>query len=194
MTFFARITSFLLSPMVVSFPALYLLVDKVTNNNIYALKWTIISYFFIFAVAVFVLMCVLFGIFSDFDISKREQRPLLFSFVGLIALFYFLFLFVFNGPKVLFVVIFAVVLGLIIVSIVNQWIKASMHVAIISSIIFGVAIIYGGAYLLSLSLIPVMAWSRVKIKKHTPLEATIGGILGGLLTIIMYIVSRQLFL
>ena len=194
MTFFARIISFLLSPMVVSFPALYLLVDKVTNNNIYALKWTIISYFFIFAVAIFVIACVLLGIFSNFDVSKREQRPLLFSFVGLMALFYFIFLFVFNGPKILFVVIFAVVLGLIIVSIVNQWIKASMHVAIISSIIFGVAIIYGGAYLLSLSLIPVMAWSRVKIKKHTPLEATIGGILGGLLTIIMYIVSRQLFL
>jgi len=190
----ARAISFLLSPIIVSFPALYLLIDKVSSNNMYVLKWAIISYFFILAVVIFVFMCVLFGIFSNFDVSKREERPLLFSFVGIMTFLYFVFLLVFNGPKILFVVIFAVVLGLIIISIVNQRIKASMHVAIISSIIFAVGIIYGGPYLLSLFLIPVMGWSRVKTKKHTPLETAIGAVLGGLLTIIVYVIAKQFFI
>ena len=193
MIFLARIISFLLSPIIVLFPALYLLVDKISSNDMYALKWAVISYIFVIVVAMFVLLGVLFGIFSNFDVSKKEERPLLFAFSGLITLLYLVSLFVFNGPKVLFIAVFAVILGLIAVSIVNRWIKASIHVATVSAFIFSISLIYKGSYLLLLFLIPVMAWSRVKIKKHTPLEVSVGGLLGGLLVLVVYIVAKRFF-
>ena len=191
MIIFARAISFLLSPIIVLFPALYLLINKASADSMYALEWTIISYFFIFSVAIFVLICVYFGIFSNFDVSKREQRPLFFLFAGLVTFLYLVFLIVFNGPKILLILISAAILGIIAIDLINTRIKASVHVATVSAFIFSLGLIYKGPYLLLLFLIPIMGWSRVKTKKHTPLEATIGGVLGGVLTIVIYIASKR---
>ncbi len=189
--FLARIISYISNPLIIMLPTPFLLVDKVSNNDIYALKWTIFSYVFIGMVALFVTIEVLFRIFSDFDISKKEQRPIFFSFVGLITFFYLLALFVLNGPKILFVAVFAAMAGLIAMDIVNKWIKASVHVAAISAFILSLGIIYGGLYMLGLLIVPLIAWSRVKTKKHTPMEALAGGTVGILVTIIVYIISKQ---
>lgn len=191
MMFLARIISYLSNPLLIILPTPYFLVDKVSKNDIYAFKWTIFSYVFIGMIVLFVAMEVLFGIFSDFDISQKKQRPIFFSFVGLITFFYLLALFILNGPKILFVAVFATMLGLIAMDIVNKWIKASIHVATISAFIFSLGIIYGGLYLLGLILVPFIAWSRVKMRKHTPIEAVAGGMVGILVTIIVYVISKQ---
>lgn len=192
--FLARIISYISNPLIIMLPTPFLLVDKVSNNDIYALKWTIFSYVFIGMVVLFVAIEVLFGIFSNFDISKKEQRPLFFSFVGLITFFYLLALLLLNGPKILFVAVFATMAGLLAMTIVNKWIKASVHVAAISAFIFSIGIIYGGLYLFGLLIVPLIAWSRVKTKKHTAIEAAVGGVVGILVTMIVYLVSRQFLL
>ncbi len=187
----ARIISYLSNPLLILLPTPYLLVDKVSSDGIYAFKWTIFTYVFIGMIALFVTVEVLFGIFSDFDISQKEQRPIFFSFVGLITFFYLLALFFLSGPKILFVAVFAAMAGLIAISIVNKRIKASIHVATISAFIFLLGIFYGGLYLLGLLIVPLIAWSRIKTKKHTTIETAVGGTVGILVTIIVYIISKQ---
>src|SRR3989344_765221 len=121
---FARIVSFLLSPLFVLLPIPYVLVSKFTENHIYAVKWMVFSYMFILFVAAFIGIGVFFGIFSNFDVSKREQRPLLFSFTAITIFCYLVSLLVLDGPKILFVGVFGFILGLIVLFIVNRWIKA----------------------------------------------------------------------
>ena len=194
MVLFARAISFFLSPLFILLPVPYILIERVSQNYLYALKWTMFSYAFILGVAIFVIIGVLLGIFSNFDVSKREQRPLLFSFCAFAAFCYVLSLYILNGPKVLFIGFFAIILGLISIIIINKWIKASVHLAAATSVLLFIGIVYQGYFFLLLSLIPLLAWSRVKTKEHTPMETIIGSILGVVITLVVYAVSKQFLL
>lgn len=194
MILFARAVSFLLGPIFVLLPVPYILVGTLNQNYVYALKWTIFSYSFILAVAIFIVLGVLLGVFSNFDVSKREQRPLLFLFSAFAMFCYLLSLITLNGPKVLFIALFAIILGLMVIVIVNRWIKASIHMATATSVILFIDIVYKGYFFLLLFLIPLLAWSRVKMKEHTPLETVVGSILGIVITLVVYTISKQFFM
>lgn len=193
-TLIARVISFLLSPPIVLFPVPYLLVEKATQNPIYALRWTLFSYAFLFLASALVFIGVRLGLFSNFNVSKREERPMLFWIIGVVTFFYSLSLVLLRGPKVLFILVFAVLLGLIVISMINGRIKASVHVATLSAFMLFVGFLYGGLYSLLFLLVPILAWSRIKTKEHTLLEVIIGGILGSLLALIVYLVGRYIFL
>ena len=186
----ARIISFLSSPFVLFLLTPFILVFKETGNIFYSLKWTFFSSIFLFSVAFFVLLGMLIGFFSDYDVSKKEERPKLFAFGGIVAFLYFGSLILLSGPKVLYLVIFGIILGVFVISIVNNWIKASIHTATICAFTLSLVILFGFMFIPALLLIPVMAWARVKIKKHTPQETLVGGFLGIVLTIIVYGVGR----
>ncbi len=193
MILFAKAISFFLGPLFVLLPIPFILVSKFTQDYSEALKWTVFSYAFILAVALFVLIGVMLGVFSNFDVSNRKQRPLLFAFSAFVLFCYSSSLFLLNGPKVLFIALFAIILGLIFIVIINKWIKASIHLATLTSVVLFIGIIYKGYYFLFLTLVPFLAWARVKTKEHTPLETVIGSILGLVITLIVYFVSRQFF-
>lgn len=191
---FAKAISFFLGPVFILFPIPFILVAKFSQDYSYALKWAIFSYAFILVVALFVIAGVLFGVFSNFDVSKREQRPLLFSFSAFAAFCYLISLLILRGPKILFIGFFALVLGLTAIIIINRWIKASIHLATATAVFLFIGIVYKGYFFLLLILIPLLAWSRVKTKEHTPIETVIGSILGIVITLIVYSISRQFFL
>jgi len=190
---FAKAVSFFLGPVFVILPVPFILVSKFTQDYYYALKWTIFSYAFILAVALFIIIGVLLGVFSNFDVSKREQRPLLFSFSAFAMFCYLVSLIILGGPKILFLALFAIVLGLITIVVVNRWIKASIHVATATSVILLIGIIYKGYFFILFALVPLLAWSRVKTKEHTVLETIIGSVLGVALILIVYTISKQYF-
>lgn len=192
MLILARLISLIANPLFVLIPLPFLLIYKTTGNINYALQWTYYSFIFIFLVVAFVLYAVKKGMFTDFDVSKREQRPMLFSVTILIGLCYIIGLYMFHGPLILFITIFGIIAGVFIASIVNTQIKASIHVATISAVTSAVSIIYGGKYWLLLILIPIVGWSRVKIKRHTVLETIIGGILGSSLSASIYGLAKVL--
>lgn len=189
----AKAISFFLGPVFILFPVPFILVLKFSQNYYHALKWAVFSYAFILAVVIFVIIGVILGMFSNFDISKREQRPQLFAFCAFAIFCYSLALIVLNGPRVLFIALFAITFGLIAIVIVNKWIKASIHLAAATSVAIFIGIVYGGYYFLLLFLIPILAWARVKTKEHTAMETIIGTILGLVITLVVYFISRRLF-
>lgn len=191
---FARAISFFLGPIFTLFPALFILVTKFSQDYSHALRWTIFSYAFVLAVILFVIIGVMFGFFSNFDVSKKEQRPLLFSFSAFVMFCYFISLYILDGPKILFIALFAIVLGLIAIIIVNKWIKASIHVATLTAVALFIGIVHRGYFFLLLALIPLLAWSRIKTKEHSLAETIVGSILGIVITLIVYSISKQFFL
>jgi hypothetical protein len=191
---FARVISFLLGPVFTLFPILFILVAKFSHDYSHALKWTMLSYIFVLTVTLFIIAGVMLGFFTNFDVSKKEQRPLLFSVTAIVSFCYLLFLLIFNGPKILFVGFFAVVLGLISVAIINRWIKASIHLATATAAFLLMGIVYGGYFFLFLLLVPLLAWARIKTKEHSPMETVIGSLLGIMITSIVYLITKQYFL
>ena len=189
----ARFISFSSSPFILLLPTPFILVYKETENIFYSFKWALFSYIFLFSVVFFVLLGMLIGFFSDYDVSKKEERPKLFAFGGIISFLYLGSLILLNGPKILYFLIFGIILGVLVISVVNNWIKVSIHTATVSAFTLSLVILFGYNFLPILILIPVMAWARVKIKKHTILEAISGGFLGIILTIIVYTIGRFIF-
>ncbi|MDO8582940.1 MAG: hypothetical protein Q7R51_00230 [bacterium] len=194
MSKFAKIVSFFLGPMFILVPIPFILVSRFTDDYSHALKWTIFSYGFILGTAMFIAIAVLLGVFSNFDVSKREQRPLFFSFIAFAMFCYLLSLLILDGPKILYVGFFAILLGLIAIVIINRWIKASVHLATATSVCLFIGIVYKGYFFLFLTLIPLLIWARVKTREHTFMETVIGTILGIVITLIVYFVSKQFLL
>ena len=190
---FADVVSFLFGPLFSLLPIPFVLVSKSTQDYGYALKWTVISYSFVILVVIFISAGVLFGVFSNFDVSKRRQRPLLFSFSAFVIFCYLLTIVIFDGPKILYLGLLAVVLGLISIVIINQRIKASIHLASTTSVVLFLGIVYKGYFFLLLSIIPFLMWARVAAKEHTIKETIVGSILGIVITLVVYFVSKEFF-
>jgi len=183
----ARIISYVLNPLTVLVFVPFFLVNRTTHDMDRAFFWTGYSFIFLLAIAAFLFYAVKKKIFTDLDVSKREQRPLLFKVCAVLILFYGAGLYLFNAPPIMPVVMAGIVIGMLLISIVNTQIKASLHVATISAFIFAIALVYRGYNILFLLLIPLVAWARVKTKRHTVPETIVGGALGILLSLGMYL-------
>lgn len=189
----ARSISFLSDPLFLATPIPFLLVLWASEDVMYSLKWSVFSMMFFAFIGFFVLYGVKRGVFSDVDVSKREQRPAFYLFAIYVCLLYLGSLMLLDGPPVLFLAGCGVLLSILSISIVNLKIKASVHVATVTALIFIVSILYGDAFLLFLLVIPVIIWSRVVTKRHTLPEAVVGGTVGVVLTLIVYIAIKLIF-
>jgi len=191
--FFARVVSTLFHPFLLFLPVPYILILHSTNDIAKAIKWSFFSWIFIFSIVVFIYYQVRKGKFVNFDVSNREARPLLFLFVGIVSLIFSTFLFILHGPLALVVITFGVLFGLAALDIINKYVKASIHVASVSSILVSFVILNGWQFLWVLLIIPLVAWSRVKLHRHSILETVVGALFGICLTLFIYAMIEYVF-
>lgn len=189
---FARIISAVSNPILLSIPMSYAIVFRGRGDFIYAFEWTFISVLFASVVGLFVFWGVRCGLFSDFDISKREERGLIFIFVAFLSIGYFTVVFLLNGPRVLLLALSALLLGILIASFINRKIKASIHLAVFSSFSVIMGILYGGIFWILLLVAPLVAWSRIKLKKHDLFETIVGSIIGVTIVLMLYLVVKYI--
>jgi len=186
----ARVISYLFNPILLLVFVPFILLYRTTNEFSIAAFWTGYTLIFLIAIGAYMLYEVKKGRFTDLDVSKREQRPVLFVMCIIFTVLYMLGLWLLKGPFPLFVVAVGVVVGIILASIINMWIKASLHMATLAALIFSISVVYGGWYSLLLLLFPLVAWARLRLKRHTMQEVIVGGIFGSLLSLIMYILLK----
>jgi hypothetical protein len=189
---FAKFISFVLNPLVVITPVPYIAVLKTTQNHNQALFWGIFSLVFILIFFIFILIGLEKKFFSDFDISKRKERPLLYTFAIALAAIYTIFLYFLKAPEVLFIAIFGVVFGLITFELVNKFTKASIHVGTVAVFSTSIVLGYGGLSILSILLIPLVAWARIVTRNHSKRQTIIGGTLGILTTLVIYVIFKYI--
>ena len=190
--FFAKIISFVLNPLVVLIPIPFFLVFETGGNLMEAIIWTFLSLFFIFLFFLFILFGIKKGFFSDLDVSKRTQRPLLFFSAIILTIIYITLLYFLHGPVILYIGALSIVVGLFVVDLVNRIIKASVHLATISALLTFLVLVEGRLFILGFILIPLLAWSRIKTKNHTLQETIIGTCLGILLTVTIYVIFKYI--
>ncbi len=193
-TSLAQVISFLFNPVMLLVFVPLLLVYRTTGDVILALAWTGYTMIFLLAMTFFIIYGVHKKIFTDMDVSKRTQRPLLFLVSFVMSIFYLYGLLFLNGPKILTLVILGIIVSVLIISLINTILKVSIHVATVSSLIFALAIIYQGYAYLTILLIPLVGWARLKIKRHTLSETIVGAVLGILLSWGMYLIIGHVFL
>lgn len=189
----ARFISFLFNPLLLLVFVPFFMLYKIEHDWNSAVWWTGYSLIFLISLTLFITYAVHKKIFTNMDVSKREQRPLLFLVCTILGVIYLSGLYYLNGPVILKEITIGIMLGILIVSFINMRLKASIHVATVSAMLFSLAVVYNGYYLLLLLLIPLVAWARLKIERHTLAETIVGGLLGILLSLVIYVLGKVFF-
>ena len=183
MKLFANVLTWILHPIVLTVPAVYLLTYYSTGNTNTAMYWTLISFLFSGIVSGFVLVGVKLKFFNNIDVSNRKQRVILYPFAVAVVLLFAMLIYFQNGPSNLTLGAILFVIALVILDLINRTIKASIHVASVCAFFTGLIYLFGGYSFLLVLLIPLVAWARVVEKKHTPKETIVGAICGVGLTV-----------
>lgn len=190
--FTAQIISILFHPAVLSVLTPIFLILFVPREVPYSAYWIFYPLFFVLLVSLFTLYGIRTKMFSDFDVTRRRERGPFYAFVIGMAILYIVFLLLFNGPVSLIVLGIGVLSGAVIMEFINRKLKASVHVAAVSAFMCTLALLYGGVFLLLPIFIPIVAWSRLHMKRHTLSEALVGGVIGAVVTVVLFLVIEYI--
>lgn len=191
---FAQIISIILHPFVLFDLGIIFIVGEYFNWGIQKL----IVWIGFLAVVDFILIgFIRWGMrtrhFSNFDVSKRKQRFLLYQVIIIISIFFYFFGLAVGVSDLLLKFCILFLVFIILLEIINIKIKASVHIASVTIISIAVAFYYRGIFMYLPLLIPLLAWSRVYSKRHTVKEVSIGFLVGLLILFLAnFIIGRSL--
>lgn len=184
MILFAKLINFILHPVILIVPSVFFVIVVTGGNIETALLWSGIALSFVLFITFYILIGIRVGFFTNFDVSNRKQRIYLFPVILFAGVTFLFSLIIFNGPRSLFFTLIYFLISVAILALVNLKIKASIHVGSITAATVSVVYFFGDKYFFLVLLIPIMAWARIKQKRHTLKETIVGFILGFLLALL----------
>lgn len=191
----AQIVSLIFSPINFLLITPYIVVHSQIPSRLYAIKWTLYSAIFIATGVIFILFGKLVGIFSDFDISQREQRIRIYVVAWFLVVAYWLSSLFFKGIFFpISIIAFGLVVGIFFFTIINRFVKASIHMGFACAFVVTASILWKGDTFLKVCwIIPLVMWSRLVLKKHTWREVITGSVLGTILTLFTLYIGKLLY-
>lgn len=191
----AQFISILFNPLIFLFVMPYLVILKQTDDMMYALKWQLFTSVFIFSAVVLFLIGKRRGIFSDHDVSRREERPKFYFMILTVSTLYLTASLIFKGIFFpLSIMAFGICVAIIAFAIANYRIKASGHVAVACAFVVTMHILSKETPVLyTFWIVPLVAWARLTLKRHTVYEIVIGGVLGFAVTLGTFLIGKYLY-
>lgn len=192
----AVLLSYLFHPVIFVLLIPYFIIYRLTTSITYALKWEIFSSIFIFLGIVLVLLEKRRGIFSDYDLSKREERWKFFVIVLTPIVLYFLASIFIKGLFFSTTIIsLGIILALLLFVLANKFVKPSIHTGVACAYVISIALLYGPlAFFVTFWMVPIVIWARLSLKKHTVNEVFVGGIIGTIITLLTFIIGKYMIL
>lgn len=196
MKIFAQALSLLFNPALFFLVIPFFVVYRQTASGLYAFKWLLFSALFVFLGFLYFVIGRIRGTFSDFDLTKREERKPFYFFAWFLSVTYLLAALFFKGIYFpLSIVAIGIVGGLMLFEFINKYIKASVHVGTACAFVVTMSFLYGSkAFWTTFWIIPLVMWSRVVLRRHTLGEALMGATIGLTISFITFIVGRQMLM
>jgi len=183
----AEIISWLFFPPLVATVFFIFLIFWYSNDLNQGLRWLVaIAPFMIFAPLIFFAVSYKLKWISDIDLSHREERPgFLTVFIISLAIASFL-LYLLKVPLKFFVFAFSGLVMVFIASAITLYWKISFHTAVVTSVITAIVILGGWIFAPMYLLVLLIAWARVRLKRHTVLQVVGGALLAFVITVIIF--------
>lgn len=174
----ANLTSNILNPFLVSLAIILLLSFESTSSTLDAVKWSLIliavSILPVFLVVVYLVRRGrLDGIFT----SVRRQRTKLYWLAGVCVGVACAILVYCGGPPILLAAFVAGLSAVVVFMGINLWWKISLHTAFIAASVTLLVILYDFIAAVAILLIPLVAWSRLELERHSPAQLVAGALL-----------------
>lgn len=138
----------------------------------------------------YVIKGVRAGRWTDHHVGQRDQRavPLLVA-IGSVAIGALLLVLV-HAPSELTAIVLAELAGLVVVLIVTQFWKISIHAATAGGLLGVFLVLYGPWALVGLIPLAVIAWSRTVLDAHTVAQVTVGAATGFAVAVLVFSTLR----
>lgn len=188
----AKIFSIAFHPLVFTTLIPFLITYRDGASFFYGAKWMLFSLMFIFAALLVFFFLQPVQFLTDFDISKKEKRPVFYTTALLFAVLYFSVALLFKGIFFpLSIVALGIIIGIAIFELANFYLKVSIHCGIATGFVITIGILYGFIPFLLFCWIPfAVAWSRLSLKKHSKQEIIAGSILGAIVVLLTFALGK----
>ncbi|MEM7008939.1 MAG: hypothetical protein AAF462_07385 [Thermodesulfobacteriota bacterium] len=177
----ARIISGVLSPLTIAIAAVVIAAYGLNDES--ALTW--IALYIALTVlppTLYIIYLVRKGIVSDFHLNIREERTQPLILMTANTLLAFMVMFLIGAPTLILVVIAVAIIQLLCILLITFKWKISGHSTAIAGLVVLAVALFGESWLPLVLLIPLVAWSRIRLKRHT-LAQTIAGAFLGIFTV-----------
>ena len=173
----ARLISTVFSPPLLGLASIIIAAQAVDDEPV--LYWTVIAIvLFILVPTLYVLSLVRRGHLTDFHMKIREQRAWPLIIILLISSLVFSVMYFGGAPRLLLIIsAVAIIQLMLIVLITFRW-KISGHCTAASGLSVLVVALFGQMLLPVSLLVPVIAWSRIRLDRHTFAQSIAGIFLG----------------
>jgi len=180
----AEIISKVLHPYVI-FPVVVMLIAYKGNPELVIwAKWTIIALLSAYFIPLLymqirvALVAHTTGVKIDSRSFFREQPNQMLLLAGLFGIPSALILFVIGSPSEIIATVVGVGLASLVIALVNRAYRASFHMAIFTSMVIPLVIVLGPSWWFISLFILLLGLSRYYLGKHTPMQLTVGFLLG----------------
>ena len=183
----ARLISNILNPFLVSFTVIAALSFESTASTGEALKWLAIAIVLsVLPVFVFVIYMVRIRQLDGIFINPRNQRTRIYVLATCLGIAGVVVLHFTQAPELLLVTFVTGLVSIVIFMTINLYWKISLHTGFITSAVTIVTIVYGDFLSLTLLLVPLVAWARLKMKLHTWQQVACGAALAAAIVVISF--------
>jgi len=153
------------------------------RGNDLALNVGMVALFAILPIALLTIHQVRRGAWANVDASKPHERSILYTVAISSTLALVCYLLVTQPQSILLRGSVVTLALLVICAIITRWIKVSLHMT--AAALTATALLLLGSPLswIVTAILPILAWSRLTLKRHTPAELALGlglGIAAGL--------------
>jgi len=165
---FAKIVSYIFDGSYISIPAYFIVNFYMLKTWQEVLLWTSLCILFDSIIPyTFILFLYKKKKIKDLHVPNREDRikPTLVTLVSYLLGFFMFF--ILKSPVYLKAIFFGSFLTTMVLTIITYFWKISFHTSWITFFCITYYIIFGNWALLLLLFIPLVAWARVKIKRHS---------------------------
>jgi len=182
----ANILSYVLSPNVISFYIILLLLFyPPLDNNSNVILNLLISIIFL---CVFPIIAILYSQQKgtiDIWVSNQKDRTF-FYIIALVGYVIASIIFFMIKENTLFVLSVAYFFVTLVVTLGNFSTKVSSHSAGVAGPLTAMTLVYGLFLFPIFLLVPLVFWSRLKLKAHTVTQLTLGTLIGVVVTFIVF--------
>ncbi|TFG73957.1 MAG: phosphatase PAP2 family protein [Thermodesulfobacteriales bacterium] len=173
----ARIVSGVLSPLSIAIAAVAVAGYAINDES--ALSW--IALYIALSIlppTLYIMYLVRKGIVTDFHLNARKERTKPFLIMTANTAVVFLVMLLLGAPKLILIVIATAVLQLFFMLLITLRWKISGHCTAVAGLVVLALALFGENLLPSTLLIPLVAWSRIRLKRHTPAQTVAGSFMG----------------
>lgn len=183
----ANLTSNILNPFLVGVALIVLFSFSSTATTSEAIKWSLITAAVgLLPLTVIIIYLMKQGKLDDFFINAREQRTRIYLMGTVSTIGGLVLLSRLQAPQLLLSGFIAAISVMVIFMLINLWWKISVHTGFIAASSAILVLIYGWAAAITIPLIPLTAWSRIKLDRHSLAQAISGAVLATVIAIAVY--------